>query len=150
MRKTVLAILLLILLLGGSFVLARYLHKRSEGKWICINGEWVKQGNPFFSKPSENCRFGIVENAKRKLEDESLCLSVNGKAMNYLQAKELAQKFCKQGSLKDEHMCNSNSGTWWIDFTPDNPKGGCNPACVVDVEKSTADINWRCTGLNPK
>ena len=31
----------------------------------------------------------------------------------------------------------------------DIEKAGCNPACVINVETRTAEINWRCTGLLP-
>lgn len=44
--------------------------------------------------------------------------------------------------------CNEGTKTYWIDLTLE--KEGCNPACVIDVDKKSAEINWRCTGLiNP-
>jgi hypothetical protein len=51
------------------------------------------------------------------------------------------------GTLKETSACNTNTGTWWIDLDLDKP--GCAPACVVDIESKTAEINWRCTGLDP-
>ena len=47
----------------------------------------------------------------------------------------------------DSFICNEMTGTVWIDLDADRP--GCNPACVVDIEKLTAATNWRCTGLIP-
>lgn len=49
--------------------------------------------------------------------------------------------------LKDTYICNEITGTWWIDL--DIEKEGCSPACVINVETKTAEINWRCTGLLP-
>jgi len=49
--------------------------------------------------------------------------------------------------LKDTYICNEITGTWWINL--DIEKEGCNPACVINVETKTAEINWRCTGLIP-
>jgi hypothetical protein len=44
---------------------------------------------------------------------------------------------------------NPVTRTWWIDITPQEPKPGCNPACVVDDVTGAAEVNWRCTGLMP-
>jgi hypothetical protein len=77
----------------------------------------------------------------------SVCVSQNGAQMNFEEAQKIANEDCKEGGLKDEYFCNNYTGTWWIDFAPDEPKGECNPACVVNVETKTAEINWRCTGL---
>ena len=54
---------------------------------------------------------------------------------------------CKQvGDLQPSPYCNYNTGTWWFDIDINRP--GCKPACVVDIETKTAEINWRCTGVN--
>jgi hypothetical protein len=45
------------------------------------------------------------------------------------------------------YFCNEDTATWWIDLDADAP--GCMPACVVDVNYGTAEINWRCTGVLP-
>ncbi|MFH1424617.1 MAG: hypothetical protein ABIG20_02940 [archaeon] len=52
-----------------------------------------------------------------------------------------------QGELAEDYTCNENTGTWWIELEPAEPLSGCSPACVVDVNSKTAEINWRCTGL---
>ncbi|MDD3887491.1 MAG: hypothetical protein PHN19_01830 [Patescibacteria group bacterium] len=52
---------------------------------------------------------------------------------------------CNKEGLTAEISCNENTRTWWIDLK--TKKEGCSPACVIDVEKKTAEINWRCTGL---
>jgi hypothetical protein len=51
----------------------------------------------------------------------------------------------KEGTIKETEGYNPNSDTWW--FSLGEPKGGCNPACVVSAAAKTAEINWRCTGL---
>jgi hypothetical protein len=76
----------------------------------------------------------------------------NAKGMSYEDALEIASSsICaEEGTILSTKMCNSNgTGYWWLDFTPNTPKSGCNPACVVDVATKQAEINWRCTGLIP-
>lgn len=55
-----------------------------------------------------------------------------------------------KGSINLEGTYNSNSKTWWFDLIVKNEfkQEGCNPACVVYEVSKTAEINWRCTGLN--
>ncbi|MFH1979037.1 MAG: Gmad2 immunoglobulin-like domain-containing protein [Patescibacteria group bacterium] len=56
------------------------------------------------------------------------------------------------GVLTDDYFYNENSKTWWIDLErmPELEKDGCNPACVVNEETKTAEVNWRCTGAIPE
>jgi len=61
-----------------------------------------------------------------------------------------ANSECTQKAiLTNESSYNPYSKTWWINIVmkPEFKKDNCYPACVVDVEKKTAEINWRCTGL---
>jgi hypothetical protein len=51
----------------------------------------------------------------------------------------------EQGDLENISLCNRETKTWWIEINMEKP--GCNPACVIDTETKTAEINWRCTGL---
>ena len=69
--------------------------------------------------------------------------------MSILEARKIAiiSECGEQGSLKDIHLCNEYTGTWWIDLQPLTEEPGCNPACVVNVNTKTAGINWRCTGV---
>ena len=66
---------------------------------------------------------------------------------NMNQAIDLARnsECTEEGTLTEQIHYNDNSKTWWIDL--ELPKQGCDPACVVNLEKKTAEINWRCTGL---
>jgi len=63
------------------------------------------------------------------------------------EAKRIAIQGQCGDKLKDTYICNEITGTWWIDL--DIEKEGCGPACVINVETKTAEINWRCTGLIP-
>jgi hypothetical protein len=138
-------------LLGGNASGPGWPLALREDSWICSNGEWVKHGNPSAPKPEGQCGPKLVNKVKENLEDSSFCYSEEGGSMNFAKAKEIAEKECSDGKLKDTHSCNPNSGTWWIDFDPNEPKEGCNPACVVFVNTGTTEINWRCTGLvSPK
>ena len=56
----------------------------------------------------------------------------------------------KKGTLTDSYVYNEYTRTWWIDLDPVMPHEGCNPACVVDENARTAEVNWRCTGLIPE
>ena len=69
------------------------------------------------------------------------------KAMSFDRAIEIANvsECVAQGQLKENFFCNTFTGTIWIDLEIE--KQGCSPACVVDVETETAEINWRCTGV---
>ena len=69
--------------------------------------------------------------------------------MSAIDARAIAlQSDClNYGILESNMSCNNNTMTWWIDMNPYEEMEGCNPACVVDVEEGTAEVNWRCTGL---
>jgi hypothetical protein len=85
-------------------------------------------------------------------DDEEYCVSnETGTMMSISEANEIAinSECGTQGTLKDTYFCNDYTGTWWIDLNVFNEKPGCNPACVVDVNTKTAEINWRCTGAIP-
>ena len=79
-----------------------------------------------------------------------ICKGQAGEELTYAEAKQIAltSDCVKDGTLKETHFCNENSGTWWIDLNLN--KAGCAPACVINVATKTAEINWRCTGLIPQ
>ena len=83
--------------------------------------------------------------------DEQLCVKLDSDAsMTLTEAIDIANKSdcVAEGELLESFFCNEDTGTWWIDLEIDKP--GCAPACVIDVEKGSAEINWRCTGLIPE
>jgi len=48
------------------------------------------------------------------------------------------------GSIEWDYLFYNNySKTWWVNL---GIQGGCFPACVINEETKTAEINWRCTG----
>jgi len=63
--------------------------------------------------------------------------------MSILEARKIAiiSECGEQGSLKDIHLCNEYTGTWWIDLQPLTEEPECNPAYVVNVNTKTAEIN---------
>lgn len=82
--------------------------------------------------------------------EKSICQKKGTKlAMKTSDALRIAQNSAcaKEGTIKTNNMCNDFTGTIWFDFEPREPKEGCNPACVVNIESRQAEINWRCTGL---
>ncbi len=76
--------------------------------------------------------------AVQRGENEEKC---NG--MDLSEAKQIASQ-CN-ATLKEPYVCNEITKTWWLDLNLE--KSGCSPACVVNTETRTAEINWRCTGL---
>jgi len=70
-------------------------------------------------------------------------------SLSYKEALDIAvNSECADYVLKETHVCNGITGTWWIDL--ESNKANCNPACVVNVQTKEAEINWRCTGLLPE
>lgn len=67
--------------------------------------------------------------------------------MTYSTALDIARRSecVQEGKLLEAHLCNEQSGTWWLGL--EAPRPGCNPACVVSIMDETAVVNWRCTGL---
>lgn len=149
MKKFFIFSSIVIAILAVSVLSIRIIFGGDEDTWICQYGQWMKHGNPSSSMPKEGCGPRLVEKTKNQLEDSSLCYSPDGSSMNYATAKEKAGIGCKDGTFLEEHFCNSSTGTWWIDFVPNTPKEGCNPACVIFVDTGGAEVNWRCTGLIP-
>jgi hypothetical protein len=93
--------------------------------------------------------FGGKFGEEVRVQEESCVRTETGERMGLAEAKDIAyvSECTRQGSLLENHICNENSGTWWIDL--DIKREGCSPACVIDVASKSAEINWRCTGLNP-
>lgn len=91
-----------------------------------------------------------------KLKGEFCKDKKTGVEISYQEAIEIAQKNkCGlQGETRvafsTNYLCNENTGTWWVDLMLIPEKTGCNPACVVDIVKKTAEVNWRCTGALPR
>jgi hypothetical protein len=120
---------------------------------ICINNEYA--GN--YETP-EVCTEIFMLNAAYKPED---CICVNNRCTNKNkvdnvdpdsssltmdEALEIIKNSdCAQEELEETVSYNINTKTWWFDLNLE--KEGCNPACVVNEETKTAEINWRCTGL---
>ncbi|KKS28667.1 MAG: hypothetical protein UV60_C0035G0001 [Parcubacteria group bacterium GW2011_GWA2_43_11] len=64
------------------------------------------------------------------------------------EAQVIAEQTCiKGGGAVSNPSYNSGTKTWWYDANLNTTHEGCNPACVVSEATKTAEINWRCTGL---
>lgn len=72
--------------------------------------------------------------------------SYTGSSLTYQAALAIAQgsDCAAAGDLLAAHLCNPNTGTWWLSLS--TQQEGCSPACVVNVNSGLAEINWRCTG----
>lgn len=84
---------------------------------------------------------------------DNICFSnKTGRSMDLKEAENIAQRDCGDAGVIDinkEQNCNRITGTWWLGLYPKEPKQGCNPACVVNIDTEKAEVNWRCTGLIP-
>ena len=96
--------------------------------------------------------YAVVESYPRQCQTsnetftEDNCVEEGtGNILTLFDAKEIAINSECGDNLKETFVCNEVTGTYWIDL--DLEKEGCSPACVVDIENRTANINWRCTGL---
>ncbi len=137
-------ILVLVLAGGGGYYFfkvqkpeARFCTKDAK---ICPDGSAVGRFGP-------HCEF-----ADCPVAVDEICEDSNTKAkMSFNDAVAIAKKSeCEtSGQLAENHFCNENSGTWWVDLNVTEPKSGCSPACVIDANTKKAEINWRCTGLLP-
>ena len=130
-----------LLALLGVLLGIRFILGGDKDDWICEKGIWIRHGNPSAPMPASGC------GEESETASEDICTSEAGNKMTYEQARRNAEEKCLEGTLTDNYFCNPNSGTWWIDFVPDEPKEGCNPACVVFVDSGQTEINWRCSGL---
>ncbi len=64
------------------------------------------------------------------------------------EARAIAERSCiKGGESLAAGIYNTGTKTWWYDANLNSTREGCNPACVVNEQTGTADINWRCMGL---
>jgi len=76
------------------------------------------------------------------------CPPINS-LLSEAEARVIAKKSCiKGGEALAAGIYNKNSKTWWYDANLNSTREGCTPACVVSEETKTAEVNWRCTGLN--
>ncbi len=99
----------------------------TEEAKLCLDGSAVGRTGP-------NCEFAD-------------CPAVNS-IISEAEARAIAEKSCiKGGEALTGGIYNEGTRTWWFDANLNATKPGCNPACVVNENTKTAEINWRCTGL---
>ena len=137
-----------------------------EDTWLCKDGAWIKHGNPEQRQPTTTCEnaSSTISNPKACTEEAKICPdgSTVGRTgpnceftpcpeikslLSEAEARVIAEKTCiKGGETLAPGTYNKNSKTWWYDANLNATRKGCNPACVVNEETKTAEINWRCTG----
>lgn len=99
----------------------------TEEAKLCPDGSAVGRTGP-------NCEFAP-------------CPPINS-LLSEAEARVIAEKSCiKGGETLAAGTYNKNSKTWWYDANLNSTREGCSPACVVSEETRTAEVNWRCTGL---
>ncbi len=122
---------------------------------LCINKEYESS----YERP-EMCTELFALEAAYNPEDcgcvESKCVNKNlgrsseEEVMTLEEAKIIAEdsECTEKGALTENSFYNENTRTWWIDLDmkEEFKLDYCSPACVVNEETRTAEINWRCTG----
>lgn len=98
----------------------------------------VNAGNPAMESYPRQCRSQSGETFTEIIDDVCGGMSLD-------EAKEIAAASECGDRFRETFMCNDSTNTWWLDL--DLEKEGCSPACVIHIETSEAEINWRCTGL---
>lgn len=56
MTKKILVLIAAVVILAGFFFLLR----GNEDTWLCVNGQWIKHGNPNSLQPEELCGSGVI------------------------------------------------------------------------------------------
>lgn len=115
---------------------------------LFVGGYLINQGIITVNIPSTTTTTTIGLNTTTTISSEEFCQKKGTDIkLSLSEAKDIALRSECGDKLKDTYICNEITGTWWINL--DIEKEGCNPACVINVETKTAEINWRCTGLIP-
>ncbi len=143
---TIIIIISLTILAAGAagYWTYRFLSKSPEKTATITNfEECATAGYPIMESYPPQCR---IPDGKTFVE-ESCVEKETEEIMTLSDAKEIAKNSECGNRLKENAVCNEFTGTWWLDL--DLEKEGCNPACVIDLKTREAEINWRCTGLNP-
>ncbi len=133
---------ILIGLFTALVLISSCVMKTTDSTTTCDDGRVVSLG--------EGCIPDDDLNYSQEQQTYKECIKKeNNKKLSLSEAREIAinSKCVEDGSLTDKSFCNEDTGTWWIDL--DLKKEGCAPACVINIETKTAEINWRCTGLLP-
>lgn len=72
MKKSLIISIVIIVIIVGV-VLSLRLFNGGEDNWICVNGQWVKHGNPIALKPTIGCGQEIINGfSNDKIELDSL------------------------------------------------------------------------------
>ena len=109
---------------------------------VLIAGFMAMSGQTFNSSDQQ-----AEENQQEFDSEDSVCTAASGESMSLGQAREIALASECGDRIEMTAVCNSGTGTWWIEMSASKP--GCDPACVVSIAAEEAEVNWRCTGLNP-
>ena len=114
---------------------------------LFVGGYLINEGIVTINLPSATTTtIGLT--ATTTVSSEEFCQKKGTETkLSLSEAKEIAFLSECGDRLEDTYICNEITGTWWINL--DIEKEGCSPACVINVETKTAEINWRCTGLLP-
>lgn len=150
MKKAITVSIIVIFAVAGGFAAWLQFGNQSEQKeapvLITDFNECAEAGNPVMESFPRQCRangrtFVEVIGGEPETEPE----------MTEGEARIIAEKNCiKGGEALGTGQYNENTRTWWFDANLNASRPGCNPACVVNAETGTTEINWRCTGLLPE
>lgn len=73
---------------------------------------------------------------------EVTCTAVSGGSMTLTEAKNLAKNSDCGEDFAKNHICNSQTGTWWLGMNIE--RENCNPSCEINIKTKKAALNMRC------
>lgn len=138
MNKNIIPIIIVLIIAGVWF------FSTQEAIIVTNFDECIQAGNPAMESYPRQCRHG----------DETFTEIIEP-IISQEEASIIARKNkdCSMAGIvthrENEISYNAITKTWWFDIErmPEIEKDGCNPACVVNEETLTSEVNWRCTGL---
>jgi hypothetical protein len=74
-----------------------------------------------------------------------VCRSAStGATITLAEAQVIASGACAEGSLQGAYACDSARGALSLAFSADEPRVGCDPVCIIDIDNKTGTLDWRC------
>lgn len=108
-----------------------------------ITGRYIFSASLIAIVLASGCAGAKTEIKTPQFLDEQCTTPYGGGSMSYSEAKDIAEDSpCGKYGLKSYHYCSQTSGKWSIDL--DIEKEGCKPACIINIETKSAQIDWRC------
>jgi hypothetical protein len=71
MKRTIILVMIAAVIIGSCLVIIRFLAGGKEDAWVCADGQWVRHGNPWESRPQEPCTSAKAANEPETASPEA-------------------------------------------------------------------------------